>query len=85
LVTDDDRADGDYSPAEFPFRLGFGLGSIQIALGFVKSPNHPGGNMTGLASLPPELEAKSLSLLAELVPGLNRVAVLLNPENLLTT
>ena len=41
--------------------------------------------MTGLATLLPELEAKSLQLLAELVPGLNRVAVLLNPENLLTT
>jgi len=54
-------------------------------LGLVKSPNHPGGNMTGLATLLPELEAKSLQLLAELVPGLNRVAVLLNPENLLTT
>jgi len=52
-----------------------------MKLGFVKSLSHPGGNMTGLASLLPELEAKSLQLLAELVPGLNRVAVLLNPDN----
>jgi putative ABC transport system substrate-binding protein len=52
-----------------------------IKLGFVKSLSHPGGNMTGLASLLPELEAKSFQLLAELVPGLNRVAVLLNPDN----
>src|SRR5712692_5463277 len=52
-----------------------------IKLGFAASLSHPGGNMTGLASLLPELEAKSLQLLAELVPGLSRVAVLLNPSN----
>jgi len=52
-----------------------------VKLGFIKSLNHPGGNMTGLASLLPELEAKSLQLLAELVPGLTRVAILLNPDN----
>jgi len=52
-----------------------------VKLGFVKSLSHPGGNMTGLASLLPELEAKSLQLLTELVPGLIRVAVFLNPDN----
>jgi putative ABC transport system substrate-binding protein len=52
-----------------------------VKLGFAKSLSHPGGNMTGLASLLPELEAKSLQLLAELVPGLTRPAVLLNPSN----
>jgi ABC-type uncharacterized transport system substrate-binding protein len=52
-----------------------------VRLGFIESLSHPGGNMTGLASLLPELEAKSLQLLAELVPRLNRVAVLLNPDN----
>jgi ABC-type uncharacterized transport system substrate-binding protein len=52
-----------------------------IKLGFVKSLPHPGGNVTGLATLLPELEAKSLQLLTELVPGLTRVAVLLNPDN----
>ena len=52
-----------------------------IKLGFVKSLHHPGGNMTGLASLLPELEAKSFQLLTELVPRLTRVAVLLNPDN----
>jgi putative tryptophan/tyrosine transport system substrate-binding protein len=52
-----------------------------IKLGFVKSLHHPGGNMTGLASLLPELEAKSFQLLVELVPRLTRVAVLLNPDN----
>jgi len=52
-----------------------------VKLGFIESLSHPGGNMTGLASLLPELEAKSLQLLSELVPGLNRVAILMNPDN----
>ncbi|HEY3068215.1 MAG TPA: ABC transporter substrate-binding protein [Methylomirabilota bacterium] len=52
-----------------------------VKLGFVKSLNHPGGNVTGLATLLPELEAKSLQLLAEAVPGLAHVAMLLNPDN----
>src|SRR5262249_55481502 len=52
-----------------------------IKLGFVQSLHHPGANMTGRASLLPELEAKSLQLLAEFLPGLSRVAVLLNPDN----
>jgi putative ABC transport system substrate-binding protein len=52
-----------------------------VKLGFVKSLSHPGGNMTGVATLLPELEAKSLQLLTQMVPGLNRVAILLNPDN----
>jgi len=52
-----------------------------IKLGFVDSLSHPGGNMTGLAMPLPESEAKSFRLLAELVPGLNRIAVLVNPDN----
>ena len=52
-----------------------------IKLGFVQSLSRPGSNMTGLVTLPAELAAKSFELLAELVPGLNRIAVLLNPDN----
>jgi putative tryptophan/tyrosine transport system substrate-binding protein len=52
-----------------------------IGLGFARSLRAPGGNMTGLASLLPELSSKSLQLLRELVPGLTRVAVLMNPSN----
>jgi len=52
-----------------------------VKLGFIQSLRHPGGNMTGLATFLPELEAKSLRLLTELVPSLNRVAILLNPDN----
>src|SRR5207248_1099675 len=52
-----------------------------IKLGFAASLSRPGGTMTGIATLLPELEAKSLQLLSELVPGLAGVGVLLNPSN----
>lgn len=47
-----------------------------VATGFVASLSRPGGNITGLASLRPELSGKRLDLLKEIVPKLSRVAVL---------
>jgi putative ABC transport system substrate-binding protein len=41
----------------------------------------PGGNVTGLASLVTDLVSKRLALLAEIVPGLARVGILINPNN----
>jgi putative ABC transport system substrate-binding protein len=41
----------------------------------VESLARPGGNVTGLSTLVPELSAKQLALLREMVPGLARVAV----------
>jgi putative tryptophan/tyrosine transport system substrate-binding protein len=46
-----------------------------IVNGFVKSLAHPGGNITGLSTLAPELSGKRLELLKEIVPRLTRVAV----------
>lgn len=51
-----------------------------VGTGFVKSLAHPGGNITGYSGMSPELSAKRLVLLKEVVPGLARVAVLWNPE-----
>jgi putative ABC transport system substrate-binding protein len=39
-------------------------------------PTWPGGNITGLAGLGPELASKRLELLTQAIPGLTRVAVL---------
>ncbi|MBI4636810.1 MAG: ABC transporter substrate-binding protein [Candidatus Rokubacteria bacterium] len=50
-----------------------------VEAGFVTSLARPGGNVTGLSSISVELEAKRLELLAELVPGISRIAVLRNP------
>jgi putative tryptophan/tyrosine transport system substrate-binding protein len=52
-----------------------------IAAGVVSSVARPGGNITGLTSMSPEIDAKRLELLKELVPGASRVAVLWNPAN----
>jgi putative ABC transport system substrate-binding protein len=47
-----------------------------VGNGFVASLARPGGNITGLASLTPELSGKRLELLREIIPRLARVAVL---------
>ena len=55
-----------------------------VANGFVASLARPGGNITGLATLAPELSGKRLELLKEIVPRLSRVAVFgtsINPGN----
>jgi putative tryptophan/tyrosine transport system substrate-binding protein len=47
-----------------------------VGSGFVASLAHPGGNITGLSTLYPEISGKQLELLKEIVPRLSRVAVL---------
>jgi len=60
---------------------------VMIAVGdpvgtnVVPSLARPGGNITGLASISPDLEGKRLQLLREIVPHLSHVAFLLNPTN----
>ena len=46
-----------------------------IGAGFVTSLARPGGNITGLSQMAPELSGKKLELLKEIVPKLSRVAV----------
>jgi putative tryptophan/tyrosine transport system substrate-binding protein len=50
-----------------------------VAAGFISSLARPGGNITGLSELTPELGAKRLELLKEVAPKVRRVAVLWNP------
>jgi putative tryptophan/tyrosine transport system substrate-binding protein len=50
-------------------------GGDPVGSGFVASLARPGGNITGLAILRPELSGKRLELLKEIVPRLSRVAV----------
>jgi putative ABC transport system substrate-binding protein len=54
------------------------MGSVNdpIALGFVASLAHPGGNITGISNLSPELSGKRLELVKEILPKATRVAVL---------
>ncbi len=52
-----------------------------VRSGLVSSLAHPGGNVTGLTVLGPDLAAKRLELLKEAVPTMTRVAFLWNPAN----
>jgi putative ABC transport system substrate-binding protein len=58
-----------------------GPGADPVGFGLVKSLSHPGGNFTGLANFAEELASKQLDLVRELLPGLSRVAVLINVTN----
>jgi len=53
----------------------FAQDSDPVGSGFVASLARPGGNITGLSTLAPELTGKQLELLKEIVPRLARVAV----------
>jgi putative ABC transport system substrate-binding protein len=50
-----------------------------VGSGLVAGLAHPGGNVTGISMVGPELDAKRVALLRELVPGLQRVGVLVDP------
>ena len=50
-------------------------------IGLVQSLARPGGNVTGLTNLGPELIGKSLQLLKEIAPKVSRVALLSNPAS----
>jgi putative ABC transport system substrate-binding protein len=52
-----------------------------VALGLVASLARPGGNVTGFSKASPEITAKFLSVLKELLPRLERIGVLLQAGN----
>jgi putative ABC transport system substrate-binding protein len=52
-----------------------------VAAGLVASLAHPGGNITGLSQMVPELVGKQLEVLKEVAPKISRVAILSNPAN----
>lgn len=52
-----------------------------LALGIVSSLARPGGNVTGLSIFTPELAAKRLDLLKDMLPSLTRAAVISNANN----
>jgi putative tryptophan/tyrosine transport system substrate-binding protein len=52
-----------------------------VGTGVVPSLARPGGNITGLSSIAPDLEGKRLELLREVIPNLSHVVLFLNPLN----
>jgi putative ABC transport system substrate-binding protein len=53
-----------------------------LEIGLVSNLRRPGGNLTGTESLAPEVDAKRVELLKEIVPGLTRLAVLYDAGDL---
>ena len=59
----------------------FTTASDPVRAGFVSSIGHPGGNVTGTTFMGVELVAKRMELLHEVLPGITRIALLVNPNN----
>jgi putative ABC transport system substrate-binding protein len=58
----------------------FAIHADPVGLGHVASLARPGGNVTGLTILFPELSVKGLEMLISAVPKAKRIAVLWNPD-----
>ncbi len=59
----------------------FAATSDPVAIGLVESLAHPGGNVTGLSAESTDYAGKEVELLRELVPGLQRLAILTDADS----
>jgi putative ABC transport system substrate-binding protein len=59
----------------------FAAAADPLGTGLVASLAHPGGNVTGLSIQHTDLASKRLDLLREMVPGLHRLAIMVNVNN----
>ena len=59
----------------------FSTGLDPVASGFVHSLSRPGANLTGIYQLMGALAAKRFGILRDLLPGIDLLGVLLNPDN----
>jgi putative ABC transport system substrate-binding protein len=59
----------------------FTTASDPVRAGFALSLGRPGGNTTGATFMGVELVAKRVELLHEILPGITRIALLVNPNN----
>lgn len=56
-------------------------GADPVGFGLIESLARPGGNVTGLTNVAEDLTIKQIDLMQSLLPGLSRVAVLINVTN----
>src|SRR6266404_3325517 len=76
IVTAGPAATGPAKEATNTIPIVMAQDSDPVESGFVASLARPGGNITGLSTLAPEVSGKRLELLKEIIPKLSRVAVL---------
>jgi len=79
LITDTAVATREGMKATRTIPIVTALAADPVGDGLVASVARPGGNVTGISLMLPELSAKRLELLKDAVPKLSRVAVLWNP------
>jgi putative ABC transport system substrate-binding protein len=75
IVTGGSTSTGAAKEATGTIPIVMGMDTDPVGSGFVASLARPGGNITGLSTLSPEISGKQLELLKETVPKLSRVAV----------
>jgi ABC transporter substrate binding protein len=80
IVAGDGAAIGPAREATKTLLIVMTVSGDPVAEGFVVSLGRPGGNITGLANISPDLAGKRLELLKESVPQFGRVAVLGPPH-----
>ena len=76
IVTAGPAATGPAKKATVTIPIVMAQDTDPVGNGFVASLARPGGNITGLSTLSPELSGKQLELLKEIVPKLSRIVVL---------
>jgi putative ABC transport system substrate-binding protein len=76
IVTAGPQATRRAKEATVTIPIVMGFDNDPVGSGFVASLPRPGGNITGLSTLAPQISGKQLELLKEIVPKLSRVAVL---------
>jgi ABC transporter substrate binding protein len=81
IVAGDSGAIGPARQATKTLPIVMTVSGDPVGAGFVASLGRPGGNITGLTNVSPELAGKRLELLKEVVPRLSRVGVLGEPHH----
>jgi putative ABC transport system substrate-binding protein len=81
IVTEGNAASQAAKEATGRIPIVMGVVGDPVQGGIVTSLAHPGGNITGVTLLAPELSAKRVELLKEALPDVVQVGVLWNPSN----
>ena len=80
LLTTGDSSTRELARKTRAIPIVFAISSDPVGSGYATSLQRPGGNITGVTSLAPDLAGKRLQLLREVYPGVRHVGVLFSPS-----